>query len=82
MMRAPGLPWVDPKKEIEADKLAVEAGFKSRPQVIRERGGDPAAVDKERENDTSAPVVDQPMAIPTSEQDESQELKDNEDEAA
>ena len=74
MMRAPGLPWVDPKKEVEADGLAVEKGFKSRPQVIRERGGDPAAVDKERENDKAAPAPPaQPVQMPTSEEDKLQE---------
>jgi len=51
-IRGPGLPWIDPKKEIEADGLAIEYGLKSRQQVIRERGGNPAQVDAEREADT------------------------------
>lgn len=39
--RGPGLPWIDPLKEIKAEELAVQAGFKSRTQVIRERGVNP-----------------------------------------
>lgn len=46
-VNGPGMPWIDPKKEIEADALAVENGFKSRHQVIRDRGGDPQAVDEQ-----------------------------------
>jgi lambda family phage portal protein len=37
---APGWTWVDPEKEVNADKIAVRAGFKSLPQVISERGYD------------------------------------------
>lgn len=57
----PGQPWISPREEMEADKTAVEQGFKSRHQVIRERGGDPVQVDAEREQDT--------METPTDEQD-------------
>jgi capsid protein len=39
--------WIDPRKEIEADQLAVESRFKSRAQIIRELGGDPEAVRKQ-----------------------------------
>jgi lambda family phage portal protein len=39
--RGPSMPWIDPLKEIEAEKEAVRAGFKSRSQVIRERGSNP-----------------------------------------
>ena len=49
--RAPGLPWIDPKKEMEADALAVESGFKSRRMVIRERGYDPEIVDQQLQAD-------------------------------
>jgi capsid protein len=35
---------IDPGKEIDADKEAVKAGFKSRAQVIREAGNDPDEV--------------------------------------
>ena len=54
-IRGPGVPWIDPKKEIEADVLAVENGFKSRQQVIRDRGGDPRLVDKELAADDFEP---------------------------
>lgn len=52
----PVMPWVDPSKEVKADVEAVDAGFKSRYQVIRERGGDPRRVDAEREQDTFQPA--------------------------
>ena len=54
-MRSPGMPWIDPKKEVDADVAAVENRFKSRTQIIRERGGDPDVVEEqikqERERD-------------------------------
>ena len=63
-MRSPGMPWIDPKKEVEADAAAVENRFKSRTQIIRERGGDPDVVEEqikqERERDKAngfAPVA-------------------------
>lgn len=42
-------PWIDPQKEISADKLAIESGIKTRSQVIRERGGSPTQVAVQRE---------------------------------
>ena len=42
--RGPGLPWIDPAKEIKAAKDAVQAGFKSKTQIIRENGGNPQDV--------------------------------------
>ena len=33
-------PWVDPLSDLQADVLAVEKGFKSRRELISERGGD------------------------------------------
>ncbi len=42
--RGPAIPWIDPQKEVRADTEAVLAGFKSRSQVIRERGGNPADI--------------------------------------
>jgi lambda family phage portal protein len=47
--------WVDPLKDRQAEKLAVDAGFKSRSDVIEAEGMDPEAndqriaADKERE---------------------------------
>lgn len=51
-IRPPSLPWIDPRKEIEAHGLAVEYGFRSRWQVIRDLGGDPATVDQQLASDT------------------------------
>lgn len=61
-IRGPGVPWIDPKKEIEADVLAVDNGFESRPGVIRKRGGNPRLVDKELKADTFEPKAAQPEA--------------------
>jgi lambda family phage portal protein len=41
---APAWDWVDPLKDTQADALAVEQGFKSKRQVIREWGLDPDRV--------------------------------------
>lgn len=41
---APAWEWVDPLKDVEADARAVEAGFKSKRQIIREWGMDPDLV--------------------------------------
>lgn len=49
----PVKPWIDPKKEIDAEARAIEIGMKSVTQVIRERGGNPhevfESIKKERE---------------------------------
>ncbi|MDT0635094.1 phage portal protein [Spectribacter hydrogenoxidans] len=37
--RVPPMPWIDPVKEAKALKILVDNKFKSRQQVIRERGG-------------------------------------------
>jgi lambda family phage portal protein len=39
--RGPPMPWIDPEREVEAEKINVRAGFKSLTQVIRDRGGNP-----------------------------------------
>jgi lambda family phage portal protein len=39
--------WVDPLKDMQAEKLAVDAGFKSRSSVIESLGEDPTDVDNE-----------------------------------
>jgi lambda family phage portal protein len=58
--QGPTMPWIDPKKEGEAEQLAVGAGFKSRAQVIRERGGNPQDVfeqiKQEREQEKQAGI--------------------------
>lgn len=45
------LPWIDPKKEVEADILRIDNGLAARSQVISERGQDPVAVAKQHEAD-------------------------------
>lgn len=43
--------WVDPLKDIRAETLAIQSGFKSRTQAIGERGFDAAVVDAEIASD-------------------------------
>lgn len=43
----PRLEWIDPAKDIKAEKEAVRAGFKSRTQVVAERGYDREELDQE-----------------------------------
>lgn len=43
--------WVDPLKDIRAETLAIQSGFKSRTQAIGERGIDAAMVDAEIASD-------------------------------
>jgi lambda family phage portal protein len=38
--------WVDPLKDVQAEKLMVDSGFKARDTVIEERGDDPEEVDE------------------------------------
>ena len=42
----PKFEWVDPLKDRKAEKLAVDAGFKSRSAVIESEGDDPETVDR------------------------------------
>lgn len=37
----PQMPWIDPVKEMQANKGLERAGYKSAQQIIRERGGNP-----------------------------------------
>jgi len=85
--------WVDPQKDLTAEKIAVENGFKSRSDVIEESGYDPEemdariAADKEREERLGIKIGAQPPApapAPGQEpvEDESEENDDGgEDEA-
>lgn len=72
----PAMPWIDPLKEINADKLAIEAKIRSRHQVIRARGGDPVETDAQIATDELAagapPAPPAPPSVP---------LEDAEDEA-
>ena len=55
------MPWIDPQKEVTAEEKAVAAGFKSRAQVIRERGGNPQdtfeQIKLEREEEDDAGII-------------------------
>ena len=51
-IRPPQVPWIDPLKEVKAYQAMVEAGFRSRQQIIRDLGGDPATVDAQLAADT------------------------------
>lgn len=42
-----GWPWVDPKKDLEAEQLAIRSGLKSRAESAAERGRDVEEVDRE-----------------------------------
>lgn len=46
-----GWEYIHPTQDAEGKKLEVEAGFRSRSDVISERGDDPATVDAERAAD-------------------------------
>ena len=71
-IRPPQMPWIDPARELKAFQIAVECGFKSRQQVIRDMGGDPATVDAQLEADpldirpvigAAVPANPQPAAV-------------------
>ena len=54
-IRGVSLPWIDPKKEVQADVIAIDNGLKARPDVIREHGGDPIEVKKQIDLDDFKP---------------------------
>lgn len=47
----PGWAWVDPRNDVEADVAAINAGLKSREEVVAARGRDIDEVDEERARD-------------------------------
>jgi lambda family phage portal protein len=74
---------IDPTKEINAEKEAVRAGFKSRSRVILESGNDPETtlqeIKKEREAALAAGLsfdTDAPVAKPINESDNDSEEDD------
>lgn len=73
-IRGPGMPWIKPKEEVEADALKVQNRFESRHGIIRQRGGDPSLVDKQIEMDL-LPATEEPGDTPNEEE-------ENEEEAA
>ncbi len=72
---------IDPGKEIDADKEAVRAGFKSRSEVIRERGRDPEVVLEEikleRESAALAGVKFDTEEAASNGEDESEETEED-----
>lgn len=50
----PGWQWVDPQNEVAADVQAIEAGLKSREEVVAGRGRDIDELDEERARDEGA----------------------------
>ena len=58
----PAIPWIDPKKEVEADVIAINNDLATREQVIRKRGGDPRTVPE-----TERQPVDEQQAAPEDE---------------
>ena len=47
----PAMPWIDPLKEAEANKIDEDRGYKSRSRIIRERGLNPDQVNQEIKRD-------------------------------
>ena len=47
----PGWQWVDPQNEVAADVAAIDAGLKSREEVVAGRGRDIDELDEERARD-------------------------------
>jgi len=78
---APPMSWIDPKKEIEADALAVQNKFKTRAQVIRDRTGrDPDIVNEqikaeqiELDLQTPKPKPSKPASPPAAEDEDTSE---------
>lgn len=55
---APGWQWVDPRNEVEADARAIEAGLKSREEVVAGRGRDIDELNEEIARDTARDAGD------------------------
>ena len=80
----PSMPWIDPVKEVNANKIEVESGFKSRQMVVREHQYDLDAVDDQLLNDPmkdklGAPPAkpEEPKAKPEEEEDDEQDDDEN-----
>ncbi len=74
---APPTSWIDPKKEIEADILAIDNRIKPRGQVIRERTGrepelvnEQIALELETMPEAKKPAAQKPPAQPAGDQDQ------------
>lgn len=75
--------WVDPSKDIEAARQAIELRISSRQQVCRERGGDYAqAIEENRQDEETAADAGVSLATTESKPMASEApAKDNEDQA-
>ncbi|REF72782.1 MULTISPECIES: phage portal protein [Paracoccus] len=61
----PGWQWVDPRNEVEAETAAINAGLKSRAEVVAARGRDIDELDEEIARDAArAPVAQAKEAQP------------------
>lgn len=56
----PGWQWVDPQNEVAADVQAIQAGLKSREEVVAARGRDIDELDEERARDMARGIADNP----------------------
>lgn len=59
---APGWAWVDPQNEVAADVAAIDAGLKSREEVVAGRGRDIDELDEERARDAARPSTNEAEA--------------------
>ena len=63
----PRFDWIDPQRDLAAEKLAVDNGFKARSDVIEESGFDPEEIDRriqqdqEREKRLGLLLTDSPL---------------------
>lgn len=66
----PAMPWIDPKKEIEAWALAEDRAYVSGPEIIRKRGGNPSDTLQQQarwlqsKRDAQVPPAGQALAVP------------------
>ena len=65
----PAWPWVDPEKDLKAEKLALDMRVKSRSEIIEARGYDPETVDgviaQDAQRLASLGIPDAPSATPS-----------------
>lgn len=87
--QTPKWDWIDPYKDLQAEKLAVDNGFKSRSDVIEAEGYDPEetdariADDRAREDELGLTFGEQapaPVVEPDPEQDPTEEADKKQDE--
>lgn len=73
--------WVDPYKDRQAEKLAVDNGFKARSDVIEEEGYDPEELDERIAADQArADELGLRLAVPAGQEEEEPGVEDDENE--